>query len=176
MPFFSDFSRKNHCSLTPILSKKRPFSKKHPALMPIFCQKNVHPHKNTVLSCHFFLIFYVKPPCSHTHIWSEKRPFCRNNTILWAKKVNRMPFFRFFTKKSLLSCPYFVKKTSILKKSTLRSCPYFVKKTFILSKTQCSHVFFFQIFHEKPPAVMHIFGQKTSNLSKLYYIMGQTSQ
>ena len=144
--------------------------------MPIFCQKNVHPHKNTVLSCHFFLIFYVKPPCSHTHIWSEKRPFCRNNTILWAKKVNRMPFFRFFTKKSLLSCPYFVKKTSILKKNTLLSCPYFVKKTFILSKTLCSHVFFFKFFMKNSLLSCPYLVKITSILLKLHYIMGQKSQ
>ena len=62
MPFFSDFSRENRCSHAHILSKKLPFSKKHAALMTIFCQKNVHSVKNTVLLCHFFQIFHEKPP------------------------------------------------------------------------------------------------------------------
>ena len=80
-------------------------------------------------------------------------------------KVNRMLFlFRFSTRKSLLSCPYFLKNTSILLKHTafipilvkkrpfsqkhdalislcicvlknpLLSCPYWVKETSNLSK------------------------------------------
>ena len=65
-------------------------------------------------------------------------------------KVKRMLFlFRFFMKKSLLSCSYFIKNTSILLKHTAL-IPILVKKTSILSKTRCSHVFFFfQIFHKK---------------------------
>ena len=64
-------------------------------------------------------------------------------------KVNRMLFlFRFFTKKSLLSCPYFIKNTSILLKHTAL-IPILVKKTSILSKTRCSHVFFFFKFFMK---------------------------
>ena len=42
----------------------------------------------------------------------------------------------------------------------------------MLSKTQWSHVIFFQICHEKPSAVMHIFGQKTLILSKLLLYYG----
>ena len=91
-------------------------------------------------------------------------------------KVNRMLFlFRFFTKKSLLSCPYFIKNTSILLKHTAL-IPILVKKTSILSKTRCSHVFFFfSNFSWKTPAVVHMIGQKTSILSKLHSILGQKS-
>ena len=32
---------------------------------------------------------------------------------------------------------------------------------------------FFQYNNEKPPAVIPIFAQKTSNMSKIHYIMGQ---
>ena len=46
-------SRKNQCSHAHIV-KKLPFSKKHTAPVPIFCQKNVHSLKNVVFSCHFF--------------------------------------------------------------------------------------------------------------------------
>merc|ERR1711973_733062 len=45
----------------------------------------------------------------------------------------------------------------------------FYEKTSVLSKTMCSHVIFFQVFYEKPRAVKPIYGQKTSNLSKLHY-------
>ena len=45
--------RKNKCSHAHIV-KKLPFSKKHTAPVPIFCQKNVHSVKNVVFSCHFF--------------------------------------------------------------------------------------------------------------------------
>ena len=45
-------------------------------------------------------------------IFGKKRIFCQNYTILWAIKVNKMPFFsRFFTKKSLLS--YQIYKASL---------------------------------------------------------------
>ena len=43
-------------------NKKCPFSRAHTALMPIFCQKNAHSSKNTVLTSHFFLMFHEKPP------------------------------------------------------------------------------------------------------------------
>ena len=49
MPFFRFLTKK----LLLILSTRRPFSKKDTDLH-IFCQKNVHSLKNTVLSCHFF--------------------------------------------------------------------------------------------------------------------------
>ena len=61
MPFSSDFSRKNYCPNAHVVSKRRPFSKKHIALMPIFCQKNVSSFKNTVLPYYFFQIFHKKP-------------------------------------------------------------------------------------------------------------------
>ena len=114
------------CPFFPIFYEKIIF------LMPIFYQKNVHSLKNTMLSCpHFvkktsifsitqcshviFLKYFMKNPPVLCPYLVNKRQFCQNYTILWAKTVNRMPFcFRFFTKKALLSCPYFVKKTSIL--------------------------------------------------------------
>ena len=46
-------SLKTHCSHAHILSKKRPFSQKHCALMSIFS------------------IFSWKPPYCHAHIWSK---------------------------------------------------------------------------------------------------------
>ena len=60
LSFVSDFSRKNHLSHAHILSRKRPFSKKHFALIPVFCRKNVQSLKNTLLSCQFLFKFYMK--------------------------------------------------------------------------------------------------------------------
>ena len=59
-PFFSDFSRKNHYSHVHILSKKRPFFKKHGALMSIHYQKNVNSLKNTMLPRHFVVLIFPK--------------------------------------------------------------------------------------------------------------------
>ena len=80
--------------------------------MPIFCQKNVHFLKNTVLLCRFFQIFHEKPATAMPIFGQKKSQFCQNNIIL-AINVNRMPFFslQFLLKKSLLLCPYFVNKT-----------------------------------------------------------------
>ena len=67
-PFESHFSRKNINSHAHILSKKRPFQKNHASLMPIFCQKNVHYLKNTMLSCHLFQFFHEKPLLSYPYL------------------------------------------------------------------------------------------------------------
>ena len=96
-----------------------------------------------------------------------------NTTLFYGlKKSIGYPFFLFFTEKSLLSCPWFVKNVHSLK-NTLLSCPYFFKKTSILSKTFCSHIIFFQIFYEKSPSAVPIFGQKNVISAKQHYIIGQ---
>ena len=92
--------------------------------------------QNTVLSCPFFSNFSWKTPCSHAHDWSKKRKFCQNYNLLWAKKVNRVPFCWIFMKKKLLSCHYFVRKCPF-STNTMLSCPYSVKKSSNLSKTNC---------------------------------------
>ena len=109
--------------------------------MPIFCQKTSILTKTLCLHVIIFSIFLWKTPSSHAHIWSKKPPFCENDTLLWAKKVNSMHWAHILSKKRPLS-----QKHNAL-------------------------VTFFSIFHEKPPAVMPIFGQKNVNSVKttLYY-------
>ena len=84
------------------------FSEKIASLIPIFCQENVHSQKKTLFSSQYFIKkravsqkhyfdvifskFSRKTLCCQAHIWSKKRQFCQNYTILWAKKVDRMPF------------------------------------------------------------------------------------
>ena len=53
------------------------------------------------------------------------------------------------------------------------SCAYFVKKTTILPKTDALMSFYFQFFLENPPAVIPIFGQKPVKTTLCY---GQKSQ
>ena len=59
-----------------------------------------------------------------------------------------MPFFPIFHEKITTLMSIFCQKN--LLKNTLFSCPYFVKKTSILSKTQCSHVILFKFFMKNP--------------------------
>ena len=97
-----------------------------------------------------------KTRCSHAHILSEERQLSQKHCAL-------MSFFQFFHEKPLLSCPYQVKKTSIVTKlqnimgqksqqdilffrnvyflkTTVLSFAYFVQKMSILLKTEGSHV------------------------------------
>ena len=105
--------------------------------------------KNPLLSCPYVV---------------TKRKLCQNYTIC-SRKVNRMPFFfRFVTKNQPLSCPYCVKKRQISKK-TQCSHAYFLSKKCQLSQKHCALISFFS-FHEKPPAVMPILGQKNVNSDK----------
>ena len=98
MPFFFRFLTKKSSLLCPYFVKKRPFSKKHNALKSIFCQKNVHSLKNTVLLCHFFKIFMKNPLLSRPYL-VKKRQFSQKYIIIWPNKSIGCPFFRFFTKK-----------------------------------------------------------------------------
>ena len=180
MPFFPILNKKItaqkqqvHSLKNTLLScpYKRPFSQKHGALMsflkifhekalaamPILGQKNVISVKTTLyygqkksLGCSFFQKrpFSKKTNCSHVHILSKKRIFSQKHSAHMY-----FFFFKFVMENPLLSCPYFVKKTSILSNlyyimgqksqqdalffrffmiNSLLSCPYFVKKTSIL--------------------------------------------
>ena len=115
-------------ALKPIFDSKRPFSKKHNALMHIFGQKTSFLTKTRVIC----FKFCMKDPLLSYPYLVEKYQFCQYYSIVWPKKVNKMVFIRFFTKKSMLACSYFIKNTSILSKNTLLSSPYNVKITSIL--------------------------------------------
>ena len=118
--------------------------------------------------CHFFQTFHEKPPCCHPHIWFKKRQYCQNYNILSSTNSNGCTFLSMFNGKIALLFIFCSKNVHSLT-NTLLSYPYFVVKSCILSKTLYSHVIFFQLLHEKPPAVMPIFDQKKSILSKLHY-------
>ena len=132
------------------LSKKRLFSQKHCAIMSI--------KKKT-----------WKTPCCHAHIWSKNVNSEKNNTTLWAKEVSRMPFFSDFSRKNYRSYAHILWKNVHSLKNTLLSSLYFVKKTSHSLKNTVLLCHFFQYFHEKPPAVKTIFGQKTSILQGCWF-------
>ena len=120
-----------------------------------------------------FFNFFMKTPCSHAHDWSKKRKFCQNYTLLWAKKINRMPFFSDVHEK-ITAFAHILLKKRLLKK-TFFSCRYFVKKR-PFSQKQNSLMTFFQICHENSLLSSPYLVKKTSNLSKLNYIIGPKSQ
>ena len=123
----------------------------------------------------FFHFFYKNPILLCPYL-VKKRIFCQNYTILWAIKVNKMPFFPDFLLKNRCSHTQFILKIRLFFKEETALKSMFCQKTFIPSKKLCSHViFFFLLVFEKSPAVKPIFGKKTSVLSKLHYILGQKS-
>ena len=63
--------------------------------------------------CSLVIFFQIFHDC-HVHIWSIKCQFCQNYTILWAKKVNKMPFFPIFHEKINALMPMFYPKSFIL--------------------------------------------------------------
>ena len=127
MPFFSDFELKNHSSHAHLLSKKRPFSIKHNDLMPIFCQKNVNSLKIIVVWYNFLQIFHEKPQAvMPIFVRKKKRQFSQHYTILWAKKVNRMPpLFPIFDEKITALMPILCQKNVHSLNNTLLSCSVF---------------------------------------------------
>ena len=126
--------------------------------MSIFCPKKSLLSK-TRCSNVIFSNFSSKTPCHHLHNWSKNVDSVKTTLYHGQKESVRCPFFRFFTKKCMLSCPYIVKKPSILRKTSsshanvlspsfhsvqifmkklpaLLSCTRSVKKTLIQSTLQ----------------------------------------
>ena len=94
---------------------------------------------------------FMKNPYCHSHIWSKKRQFSQHYPMLWVKIVIWMPFFfRFFTKKSLLSCPYLSKKRPFFKKHSVLIPIHYQKNVNSLKNTMLScHFFYFSKNFEK---------------------------
>ena len=99
--------------------------------MPIFCQKIVKSLKITLFSC---LCFVKKRPLSQKHALP-------------------MSFFQIFHENPFLSCPYLVKKMSILS-----------KLLYYRPKNSIRHLFV--RIYTKNTTLMPIFYQKTSILKK----------
>ena len=145
---FHDFSRKYHYPLAQILSKKRSFSKKiRGSDAHLWCKKRPF-SINTVLSCNLIKIFMKNHLLSC--IWLvKKRQFCRNYDLIWAKKVNRMPFFLICHEKISTLIPYCVKNVQSLNNKQL-SYPYLSKNIHSL-RTTVLWCHFFQNFSLNTP-------------------------
>ena len=143
--------------------------------MPIFCRKNVHPLNNTVLHVICTKFFMKKPLLSCPYL-VKMRQFCQTYTILWAIKVNKIPFFRFFHEKINALMHIFCKKGPFSKKhAALMSI--FCQKTSILSETLCSHVIFFNFLMKNPLLPCPYFIKKNQFCqNNIVWIMGQKSQ
>ena len=88
-----------------------------------------------------------------------------------------MPFLSDFELKNNSSHAHFLSKKLSFPKKTQCSHAHIYSKKRQFSQNHCSLMSFFQIFHEKPKAVMPIFGEKkTSIFSTLHYVMGKKSQ
>ena len=81
-----------------------------------------------------------------------------------------MPFFQIAHERIIALVP--VVKKRLVSKKALFLCPYFIKKRHLHDKGALMP--FFQNLNDNSPAVMPIFGQKSSILSKLQYIMVTT--
>ena len=113
------------------------------------------------------------PKLQKLFFFSKRAPNIKHffNLFGWAKKVNMIPFFADLSRKNHFSHAHILSKKVHSLKNTLLSWSYFVKKNDYALKNTVLLCHFFQIFHEKPPAVMPIFGQKNVNSVKttLYY-------
>ena len=92
---------------------KNVHSLKNNAFMPIFCQNRyVYSLKNKRLSCNFFKFCMKNPLVVMSKFGKKKRQFWLNYTVYGPTKSTVCHFFPFSLEKSMLSCPYFAKRTS----------------------------------------------------------------
>ena len=120
------------------------FLTKITALTPIFCKKKRLFSKNKLLYCHFFQLFMKKFPAAMPIFGLENVDSIKRTLYYGPKKSMGCPFFPIFMKKSMLSCPYFINKTSILWNRHFSHAHILLKNVnYSLKNTKCSHVIFF---------------------------------
>ena len=98
----------------------------------------------------FFQIFHETPHPGMPKFGQKNVNFVKTTLNYGPKKSKGCPFFPIFHEKISTLMPIFCQKNAHSKKITLLSYPYFVKKTSIISKTQSSHVIFFNFFMKNP--------------------------
>ena len=175
-PFFR-FSQKKYCPNSHVVSKRRPFSKKHIALIscPYFVKKRPFAQKHCTLMSRFFNFYMKNPMLSCPYLIKNPSILSKLNCIMDQKSQQDALFFRIFHGKITSLMPIFCQEDVHSRKNTLLSSPYFIKKRPV-SQKHGALMSVFQFFYEKFPAVKPIFGKKTSILFKLHYIMGPTTQ
>ena len=150
--------------------KKRPNSRKHAALMPIFSQKNIHSLSKTHFFHVFFFKIFMKTPMLSCPYLVKQTSILSKVRFIMGQKSQQDAFFSDFSRKKeqQLVCQYFVENVGTFSKNTLFFHPYFVNKRLF---SQIFMYFVFQFVLEKPPILMPIFGQRNVNSDKntLYY-------
>ena len=128
MPFFSDFSPKNHCSRAHILSKKVHSLKIKLLSCPYFVRKTSILSKTQCSHVIFFKFFMRNPMLSCPYLVKSTSILSKIHYIICQKSQYDALFFRFFSKKKTAVMPIFYQKNGHSLKNKLLSCPYFVKK------------------------------------------------
>ena len=118
----------------------------------------------------------MKNPCCNANIRSKNVNSVKIAILYEPKSQQDALFFSIFHEKMTFLMPIFCQKNFNSLKNTLLSCPYFVRKTSLLSKKRCSHVIFFKYFMKSPMLSCPNLLKRTSILSKLPYLMGQKNQ
>ena len=173
-PFFFPIFHKKILLSCPYFVKKHPFLKNTQLSCPYFVKKTSILSK--ILCSHaFFSNFSFKTLCCHAHIWPENVNSSKQHYIMDQNSQQDALFFRFFMKKSMLSCPYFDNKTSIVIKRHCSNAHILLKNVHSLKNTVLSCHFFKYVMKNPLQSCPYLF-KTTSNLSKLHYIMRPKSQ
>ena len=113
----------------------------------------------------FFQIFHKKPLTAMPIFGQKNVNFVKIKLYYGPEKSIRYPFFRFFTTKYLLSCPYFFKKKPFSKNHAVLMATFSQINVDSLKNTVLSCFFF--IFHEKPTRLSYPYlVQKNVNSDK----------
>ena len=154
--------------------KKRPFSKKTLLSCPYFVEK-MSILSETLLLCQGFQNFHQKP-LAVMPIFDQNRQFYLNYTILWAKKVNMMPFFFPISQGKIIAfMPIFCKKRPFSKKHAALKSRFCQKKGHSVKNTVLL-CHFFEFFITNPLLSRPYLVKKTLKLSKWHYNIGPKRQ
>ena len=93
MPFLFRFFTKKITALIKIFYQKYVYSQKTHCSHARISQKNVHPLKNTVLSCAFFFKYFSWKTPAVVHMNGQKTSFFSKLHSILGQKSHRMPFF-----------------------------------------------------------------------------------
>ena len=133
--------------------------------------KNVFSLKDTMLSCscQYFQNFSWKPRW-HANIWSKTSILSKLHYIMGEKKKKKIPFFRFSTKKTMLSCLYLIKKRPFSKKRTVLMSIFCQYRALFLENTILSCRFFEMCMKNPIPSRPYLVKKNgTSVITPLYY-------
>ena len=145
-PFFSDFSRKNHCSHVHILSKKCPISKKTRSSHALILSKTSILSKTQCSHAIFFQLFHETPPVP---IIGQITPILSKLLYIMGQK-SQYDALHDFSRKNHYSLAHILLKNCPFSKKHVAVIPIFSQKTVHSLKTRCSHVLFFNFFMENP--------------------------